>query len=116
MRKIILFILTLAALLAFSACGMVGREMDGGSPALVGSWDFPGFTPYYTFYEDGTGTMMGAPIRWGARNGVLAVCNTPFMCRARCAAPALWDYTVSGNTLTLISQLTDRLSFEYTRR
>jgi hypothetical protein len=108
-------LVVLTALLVLGACGMVGREMDGGSPAVVGSWDWLG-TPYYVFNEDGSGSMSGIPIRWGARNGALGVCSTPIVCRERCSAPTMWDYSVSGQTMTLTSQLTERLSFEYTRR
>jgi len=93
----------------------MGLELDGGSDALVGNWHWLG-EPYYTFYEDGTGSMTFFPIHWGARNNVLAICNTPILCRGRCISPMMWDYEIIGNRLTLTSQLTDRLTFEYIRQ
>ena len=82
---------------------------------LVGNWDWMGM-PYYTFNADGTGQMSGMPIRWTSARGVLSICNTPAICGSTCIAPAEWNYTITGNTLRLVSTLLPDLAFDYTRR
>jgi len=108
-------VVLITALGFLASCGRVGLQMDGGSPALEGTWYWLS-EPYYIFNEDGTGTMGFVPIHWGARNNVLAICATPVICRGRCIGPTMWDYEIVGNRMTLTSQLTDRISFEYFRR
>jgi len=113
-RLFVIAVLSVFVIFA-SACGRVGLELDGGSPSLVGTWYWLS-EPYYVFNEDGSGTMSFMPINWGARNGVLAVCSTPIICRGRCIGASMWDYEIVGNRLILTSQLTSRISFEYFRR
>ena len=89
--------------------------------ALVGTWDFvfaPGMTmAYYVFNADGTGTMAEMDILWWTSNGQLHICITPELCGtpAGCIAPASWHYTLSGNTLELVSTLTESIAFTYVR-
>jgi len=89
-----------------------GGDGSGGTPTpptppgadvLVGTWNRQG-EPYYTFRSDGTGADRWSELDWWrARAGVLAICTTPGICRNRgeCISPREWNYTISGNTLTL---------------
>lgn len=82
---------------------------------LAGTWDWLG-SPYYVFYDDGEGTMLGMDIRWTSADGILSICNTPAICTTECIAPAEWYYIVDGNELTLTSTIIDDMAFTYTRR
>ncbi|MCL2355569.1 MAG: hypothetical protein FWC70_00230 [Defluviitaleaceae bacterium] len=92
------------ALAIFAGCGGTGHgEGDSHTAALVGEWDLQG-SLYYTFNADGTGRMLGAGnIRWATSGGTLSICVTPGFCGSvnNCSGPTTWDYTLSGNNLTM---------------
>ena len=84
---------------------------------LIGEWNWLG-SLYYTFQAGGRGIRFGAEIMWSSRNGVLTICSTPAMCGSvnACSAPEEWNYTISGNELTLTSRQVAGMTFTYTRR
>jgi len=84
------------------------------SQALVGSWNWSTFRPFYVFEADGSGMMVETPINWVTSNGLLFVCVTPDVCGDRCIAPDEWYYVVDGDTLTLTSR-TLPMTYVYTR-
>jgi|GEM_PF-5082791 len=81
---------------------------------IIGIWYWSG-SPYYTFEENGLGTMAGLDIHWTIRENILSICNTPSTCGAVCPAPLEWYYEVDGDMLTLTSAQIAGMSFEYTR-
>jgi len=81
---------------------------------LVGTWMWME-SLFYIFNADGSGTMVTSPILWSASNGVLSICTTPNLCGGTCRSPSLWDYTLAGNRLTLVSLQMPDLYFVYTR-
>ena len=83
--------------------------------AIVGTWLWLG-TPYYVFNADGTGTMADMDITWSTSGGILTICTTPDICGNICILPHLWNYTISGNQLTLESRQVDDMIFTYTRQ
>jgi hypothetical protein len=84
-------------------------------PNLVGSWSWTGIQ-YYTFEENGTGTMAGSAIRWWTSNGVLYICTTPASCRGTCSAPSEWIYEITGDQLTLTNRRNTAMSYTYTKQ
>ena len=106
MKRIKFLALPLLVLLAVSFTSCIARDTElGGTSALVGTWAWLG-EPYYVFNSDGSGTMPpNISINWGTGNGILAICNTPFMCRGNCPAPMEWNYVLDGDELTLNSRL-----------
>ena len=91
------------------------NDETSDTASLVGTWLWLG-TPYYVFYEDGTGTMAGSDILWTTSNGVLSICSTPGVCGDTCLFPSEWDYEIDGSELTLDSRQLANVSFTYTRR
>ena len=88
---------------------------NDANSSLVGLWNWMGME-YYTFNADGTGYMLGSgEIRWATTDGILEICATPDMCGIRCIAPASWDYSISGDELTLSSRDIPDFVFTYTR-
>jgi len=122
MKKFLLMLLILSTVAGFTACGdgllmqATGAETVAAED-LIGSWSWLGST-YYVFNADGTGTMGNLPamsINWTANDDILSICNTPFMCRIGCAAPARWSYAIAGDTLELVGVPLAMMSFTYTR-
>ena len=116
-----LIVLAVVLVIALSACSS-GTEFthwhgedNNFSTDLVGTWLFHG-EPYYILEANGTGMMSVVAINWIAHDGILAVCNTPRICRGNCRAPQRWEYEISGNELTLTNPVISRIAFTYTRQ
>jgi hypothetical protein len=92
----------------------IGATPPPQAQSLVGTWLWLG-TTYYVFEANGRGTMIGMDIRWWTSAGILSICSTPDFCGNNCFAPTEWRYSISGNTLTLTSDILD-MSYTYTRR
>lgn len=82
---------------------------------LIGTWNWMG-TPYYVFNGDGTGIMADDIINWWVSDGILSICWTPSVCGNNCPTPLRWQYTISGNSLTLVNVTNPDISYVYTRR
>ena len=117
MRLFIAVILILVCAF-FVACGSTTTMGQGGDSDLHGYWNWLG-QPYYIFNADGTGTMgsdvLTFNIQWNAYNGILYICNTVILCRGNCLSPTRWNYTVDGDSLTLVSAGITNMTFTYTR-
>ncbi|MCL2349943.1 MAG: hypothetical protein FWC67_00540 [Defluviitaleaceae bacterium] len=93
------------------------ERAPSAAQGLEGSWYFLGM-PYYVFEANGRGTMADLPIYWQTSAGILSICSTPSVCGsiAGCVAPSRWEYTISGNNLSLDSMDVPGMNFDYTRR
>ena len=90
---------------------------EAAEASLVGTWNYMG-SAFYVFEADGSGTMLGTgDIFWSADNGVLLVCSTPPLCgnMAACSGPMEWDYTITGDSLTITSRQIPGMTYTYTR-
>ena len=99
---------------------VTGREIQPPSEtsALIGSWSWESTNWLYTFNADGTGTR-GAPgdretFRWSnPQLGHLSLHrDNPQAGEIRVE---LWTYTITGNTLTIVSRQEAGVTFSYTR-
>jgi len=116
MKKIsALLICVLAAAMIFCACGKKNSEPEikENDPAVVGTWAEDFFDSGYVFNNDSTGmdTFWNLSFTYTAYDGVITITYDSDM-----YGIAAYDYTISGDVLSMIRQDDRTDAFEYKKQ